>query len=124
MIENSDGKLIALPPIEICPKTTFFDFAAKYDPRFCEEIVPARISRAATKKAQAFAKRAHEKLNLQHLSRSDFIVMKNQTYILETNTLPGFTPNSLLPKEAAAAGINFGELCERLIRLPLRKKQK
>lgn len=123
VLENQNGKLTALPPIEICPKNNFFDFKAKYDPKFSEEIVPARISKVLTKRAQTCAKQAHEKLKLRHLSRSDFIIVGAKIYILETNTLPGFTPNSLFPKEAAAAGITFDDLCERLIRLALRDKK-
>lgn len=121
ILEESNGRLLALPPIEICPKKQFFDYKSKYDPKFCEEIVPACIPKALEKKVQALAKQAHRKLKLRHLSRTDFILVGPQVYILETNTLPGFTPNSLFPKEAAAAGIAFPELCERLIQLPLRK---
>ena len=95
VLENPTGKLRALPPIEICSKNKFFDFAV----------------------------RAHQKLKLRHLSRTDMIVVGAKIFVLETNTLPGFTPNSLFPKEAAAAGIVFSKLCERLIRLPLRRKK-
>ncbi len=119
ILENSDKNLLALPPIEICPKRKFFDFQAKYNPKFCEEIVPARISTKLTREVQTFAKKAHQVLGLRHLSRTDFILRKNKIYLLETNTLPGFTKNSLYPKEAQAAGIEFPELCEKLIRLAL-----
>ncbi len=119
VLENPNGKLTALPPIEICSKNSFFDFKAKYDSKFSEEIVPARISRTLEKRAQLLAKKAHQLLKLRHLSRSDFIIVGAQIYILETNTLPGFTPNSLFPKEAAAAGIEFAELIERLICLAI-----
>ncbi|MFH0775988.1 MAG: D-alanine--D-alanine ligase [Patescibacteria group bacterium] len=121
VLENQNGRLRALPPIEICSKNHFFDFAAKYDPQFCEEICPARIPQKVEKLAQKLAVRAHEKLKLRHLSRTDMIVVGAKIYLLETNTLPGFTPNSLFPKEAAAAGIDFPKLCVRLISLPLRK---
>ncbi|MFH0834685.1 MAG: D-alanine--D-alanine ligase [Patescibacteria group bacterium] len=123
VLENPNGKLRALPPIEICPKNHFFDFAAKYDPQFCEEICPARIPKKVEKLAQKFAISAHEKLKLRHLSRTDMIVVGPKIYLLETNTLPGFTPNSLFPKEAVAAGIDFPKLCARLIALPLCRKK-
>lgn len=123
VIENQNGKLLALPSIEICSKNEFFDLKSKYDPKFCEEISPARIPKLLEKKARALAIRAHQKLKLRHLSRSDFIIVGSAIYLLETNTLPGFTPNSLLPKEAAVAGIAFPALIERLIRLPLRRKR-
>lgn len=122
VLERYDGTLLALPPIEICPRDTFFDFRAKYDPKFCEEIVPARIPKAFERKVQALAKKAHRTLHLRHLSRTDMFIVGTKVYLLETNTLPGFTPNSLFPKEAAAAGIEFSELIDQLIRLPLRKR--
>lgn len=114
--------LMALPPIEIVPKRQkkFFDLKAKYDPQFCEEIVPARIPFPVLRKVQQLAQRAHSALGLRDLSRTDMIVVKNKVYLLETNTLPGFTKNSLYPKEARAAGIEFPELCEHLVRLNLR----
>ncbi|MFH1546823.1 MAG: D-alanine--D-alanine ligase [Patescibacteria group bacterium] len=120
---SPQSKLLALPPIEICPKRTFFDFHAKYNPKLCEEIVPARIPSQLTREAQTLAKKAHRVLGLRHLSRTDFILQKNRIYLLETNTLPGFTKNSLYPKEARAAGIEFPELCEQLIRLALPHKK-
>ncbi len=118
-ISSPQSGLLALPPIEICPKRIFFDLYAKYNPKFCEEIVPARISSKLTREVQTFAKKAHRVLGLRHFSRTDFILQKNRAYLLETNTLPGFTKNSLYPKEAQAAGIEFPELCEKLIRLAL-----
>ena len=123
VLENSTGKLCALPSIEICPRNSFFDLESKYDPQLCDEICPARIPNPLEKKVRSLAVRAHQKLKLRHLSRSDFILVDSEIYLLETNTIPGFTPNSLLPKEAAAAGIAFPELCARLIRLPLRRKK-
>lgn len=123
ILENSDKKLLALPPIEICSKRIFFDLHAKYNPQFCEEIVPARISSKLTCAAQTLAKKAHRVLQLRHLSRTDFILRKNKFYLLETNALPGFTKHSLFPKEARVAGIYFPELCEQLIRLALSHKK-
>jgi D-alanine-D-alanine ligase len=122
VLEDSSGNLQALPVIEICPRKTFFDLQAKYDPELCTEIIPARISASLTKKIQTLAKKAHQALCLRHLSRTDFILVKNKPYLLETNTLPGFTKNSLYPKEAVAAGIEFPDLVEHLIHLALSDK--
>jgi D-alanine-D-alanine ligase len=113
---EKNGKAQVLPVAEICPKTEFFDFKAKYSPKYCEEIVPARISEALTKQAQDFALRAHQALQMRHISRTDMIIMKNKIYLLETNALPGFTPASIYPKEAAAVGISFESLVELLVR--------
>jgi len=123
VFENPDGSLTALPSIEIIPKKKFFDFTAKYDPKFSEEITPARISPLLEKKVQSLAKKAHRVLKLKDLSRTDIILVGDKIYLLETNTLPGFTANSLLPKEAAAAGIEFPDLVEKLIRLNLLGKK-
>ncbi len=123
VLEESNGKLKALPPIEICPKKKFFDLHAKYNPKYCEEIVPARISLALTKKVQTLAKKAHRALGLRHLSRTDMIIRQNKIYLLETNTLPGLTKNSLYPQEAAAAGLAFPDLIEQLTRLALSGKK-
>ena len=122
VLEKLDGGLQALPSIEITPRGKFFDFRSKYDSKFVEEIVPARISKALEKKAQVLAKKAHRALGLKDLSRTDFIITKNKIYLLETNTIPGFTVNSLYPKEALSAGIEFSELTEKLIRLNLPHK--
>ncbi|MCF7836834.1 D-alanine--D-alanine ligase [Candidatus Gracilibacteria bacterium] len=121
---SGQADLTALPSIEICPKKKFFDFAAKYDSKFCEEICPARIPPLLEKKVRRLAEKAHRVLQLKDLSRTDFILVGKKIYLLETNTLPGFTANSLLPKEAAAAGIPFPDLVEKLIRLPLRGKDR
>jgi D-alanine-D-alanine ligase len=112
-------ELQALPVVEIVPKRAFFDYQAKYDPSQCDEICPARISEEATKAAQALAIRAHLSLGCRGYSRTDMILGPNGPVVLEVNTLPGMTMNSLLPKAAAAAGIPFAELLDRIVRLAL-----
>jgi D-alanine-D-alanine ligase len=112
----------ALPVVEIVPKREFFDYQAKYDPAQCEEICPARISEEARRSAQDLAIRAHQSLGCRGYSRTDMILGKNGPVVLEVNTLPGMTMNSLLPKAAAAAGIPFGELLHRLVSLALEKR--
>ncbi len=112
-----------LPLIEIVPgdQYEFFDYEAKYKPGATEEICPARLSEDFTKKAQDYAVRAHQALKCRGYSRTDMIVSDNEVYILETNTIPGMTATSLYPQAAAAAGIGFSELLDRLIELALEK---
>ncbi len=112
-------ELIALPVIEIVTKREFFDYQAKYDPAASEEICPARIAEDEALRVQDLAQRAHRALACRGLSRVDLIVTERGPFVLEVNTMPGMTVNSLLPKAARAAGIPFGELLDRLIRLAL-----
>jgi D-alanine-D-alanine ligase len=115
-------RLEALPVVEIVPRREFFDYQAKYDPAQCEEICPARISEEATRTAQDLAIRAHRSLQCRGYSRTDMILGPKGPVVLEVNTLPGMTMNSLLPKAAAAAGIPFGELLHRLVSLALENR--
>lgn len=109
-----DGK--ALPVIEIIPKTGFFDYANKYQAGATEEICPAPIPDEIAKKMQRATELAFKSLKLDIYSRADFLLdEKGDIYCLEVNTLPGMTATSLLPQEAKAAGIEYGELCELII---------
>ena len=113
-----DGE--ALPPIEIIPKTGFFDYANKYQAWATEEICPANISEEVSKRMQELTVRAFHALKLNVYSRADFLLDdKGNLYCLEVNTLPGMTAASLLPKEAKVAGIEYGDLCELIIRKSL-----
>jgi len=109
----------ALPIVEIIPKTKFFDYKAKYNPKFCEEIAPARISVKATQKAQRLALKVYKLLDCKGFSRVDMILKGNRIYVLENNTIPGLTPNSLLPKGAKADNISFSQLLEKIINFGL-----
>jgi D-alanine-D-alanine ligase len=109
----------ALPVVEIVPQNDFFDYEAKYDPALTEEICPARIPEAAAARAQDLALRSHRALGCRGLSRVDMILTAGGPVVLEVNTMPGMTINSLLPKAAKAAGISFPELLDRLVRLAL-----
>ena len=87
----------------------------------CTADLPEEI----TKQMQNYAERAAEVLGLNTYSRSDFLLNKNnEIYCLEANTLPGMTPTSLLPQEAGVLGINFNQLCEKLIEISLKKYEK
>ena len=112
-------KLQALPIIEIIPDDAheFFDYVAKYTAGVTEEICPARINDAMTEKAQACAQKAHRAIFCKGYSRTDMILSDEEIYVLETNTIPGMTPTSLLPQAAAAAGVSFSGLLDRLIEL-------
>jgi D-alanine-D-alanine ligase len=113
-------RLTALPVVEIIPKREFFDYRAKYDPDFADEICPAALTAEETQAVQELALRAHRALDCRGLSRVDMILTPDRgAMVLEVNTLPGMTVNSLLPKAARAAGIPFGELLDRLVRLAL-----
>ena len=115
-----DGQ--ALPTIQIIPATTFYDYDAKYqreDTRYVFDIdLPAATLAAARDAAVA----TYKVLNVRHLGRVDVMVdaRTNQVYVLEINTMPGFTSHSLVPKAAAKAGIAFPQLCHRLVHLALR----
>ncbi|MDD2751689.1 MAG: D-alanine--D-alanine ligase [Candidatus Omnitrophica bacterium] len=112
----------ALPAIEIIPKKRFFDFEAKYSAGLTEYIVPAKIDPKLAEKVQAAALKAHRLLGCYAYSRVDLILNeRNIPFILEANTIPGFTQTSLFPKAAKVAGIEFGQLCLELIRLAYEK---
>ena len=109
-----DGK--ALPVIEIIPKTGFFDYANKYQAGATDEICPAQIPDEIAEKMQRATELAFKSLKLDIYSRADFLLDESgNIYCLEVNTLPGMTATSLLPQEAKAAGIEYGDLCELII---------
>jgi len=114
-------ELVALPLVEIVPggEHKFFDYEAKYQPGASQEICPARLSRELTQSAQALAKACHKALFCKGYSRTDMMVDKDGIWILETNTIPGMAPTSLLPQAAKQAGISFSALLDRLIDLAL-----
>ena len=108
--------LVSLPVIEIVTRREFFDYKAKYDPELTDEICPARVSDEVARRAQELGIRSHRALGCLDLSRTDMILTADgRLPVLEVNTIPGMTANSLLPKAARVAGIPFGELLERLI---------
>lgn len=113
---------VALPIIEIIPKQGFYDYKNKYQSGLTEEICPANLDEKNTKKMQELAVKAYKSLGLKVYSRIDFILSNNEIpYCLEANTLPGMTPTSLLPQEAAQIGLDYDALCEKIIELSLKK---
>ena len=114
-----DGQ--ALPPVEIQPKEGAYDFAARYTAGATEFHAPARLDPDVRSACEATAVRAYEAIGARHLSRADLIVDPDgRPWLLEIDTCPGMTVTSLVPMAAAAAGIDFGELCERIVQLALR----
>jgi len=114
-----------LPVIEIIPKSRFFDFEAKYHSGMTEYVVPARLEEKILKSAQSTALEVHNLLGCYGCSRVDLILGENGAiYVLELNSIPGFTPTSLLPKAAKVAGVEFPELCLKLIELAYEKAEK
>lgn len=114
-----EGK--AYPIIEIAPLVGFYDYKNKYQAGSTVETCPAQLAPEPTAQMQRYAELAYEALKLECYGRMDFMMGKDGSmYCLEANTLPGMTPTSLLPQEAAAMGISFPELCEHLIEVSLR----
>jgi D-alanine-D-alanine ligase len=107
----------ALPPVEIRPKKGIYDYESKYTPGMTEYLCPAPLDEEVVAQIQAYALRAFKVLKLRGYGRIDFILAKEQLFCLEANTLPGMTATSLLPKGAAAVGIDYPELCDRIARM-------
>ena len=115
---------VALPAIEIIPKSGFYDYKNKYQGGCTTEICPAPLTADEAERLADAAKRVFAALRLDNYARIDFILDAEGTFwCLEANTLPGMTPMSLMPQEAAAAGIPYGELCDRIVQLAYAKGQ-
>ncbi len=117
VLERADGEPEALPTVEIRPRAaSFFDYGAKYTPGATDELCPAPIEPALEATLGALGVRAHRALGCHGYSRTDCIVAEDGAIaLLEVNTLPGLTRESLLPKSAAVAGLTFPALVERLL---------
>ena len=112
----------ALPIIEIAPVEGFYDYKNKYKAGSAVETCPAELSNEITAKMQYYAERVAEVVGLDTYSRTDFLLnQKNEIYCLEANTLPGMTPTSLLPQEAAVIGVDFNQLCQQLVDISMDK---
>lgn len=118
VLEGARGRVVPLLPTEIIPKKAeYFDYESKYSDGGAEEITPARVPKSIVRRAQEVAVSAHQTLGCRGYSRTDMIWNKtdNKLYALEINTLPGLTAVSILPRAAAASGIRFDELLDRII---------
>lgn len=126
VLDNFRGEThYALPAVEIIPakENKFFNYEAKYGGS-SREICPANFDIATKREIEKIAKLAHQILGCEGYSRSDMIVSRNGIYLLEINTLPGLTSESLLPKAASAVGLDFSSLLEHLIELALNKRRR
>lgn len=109
-----DGK--ALPIVEIAPKEGFYDYKNKYQAGSTVENCPADLSPEKTREMQQIAEQVFDALRMKNYARMDFMMSEEgDLYCLEANTLPGMTPTSLLPQEAAVLGISFEQLCEKIL---------
>jgi D-alanine-D-alanine ligase len=117
-----EGK--ALPIIEIAPIQGFYDYKNKYQAGSTVDTCPADLPEEITQQMQSYAAKAAAVIGLDTYSRMDFLLnANNEMFCLEANTLPGMTPTSLLPQEAAVVGINFNQLCEKIIELSLNRNE-
>lgn len=114
-----NGKPTVLPITEITTENDFFDYEAKYEGK-SQEITPARISKEQEEKVNEIAKRVYKILKMKGYSRSEFIFVDNEPFMLEMNTTPGLTEESILPQQAAVAGISLANLFESAITEALR----
>jgi len=115
-----DGK--AMPVIEIIPKVGFYDYKNKYQAGLTEEICPAQIGGEVTDRVSRLSEKVNDVLMVEAYCRVDFLMDdKGDLYCLEANTLPGMTSTSLIPRMASVQGKSFGELCEEIIAVSLKK---
>ena len=105
-----------LPAVEIIPNGEYFDYVCKYQKGGAEEICPAPISDEEWRQVGEMALKLHQGLGLAVYSRSDFLLdAEGKAWCLEINTLPGMTPTSLVPQEAAQVGLSYADLCEKIV---------
>jgi D-alanine-D-alanine ligase len=124
VLEQSDGSIFSLPPIEIVPAEGGFDYTAKYLLKSTQEICPGRFSPEISAQLMDHALRAHRALSCSGYSRTDFIVSARGPIYLETNTLPGLTKASLYPKALKAQGIEFADFLHGQIELARKRAQR
>jgi D-alanine-D-alanine ligase len=116
---NYKGKITVLPITEIVSDNDFFDYEAKYLGK-SQEITPARISEEVAEKVNAVARRCYEILDMKGFSRSEFILVNDEPFMLEMNTIPGLTTESLIPQQAKVAGISLEDLFTNAIELTIK----
>ena len=115
VIDTVDGTQ-PFPVIEITtPEGSWYDFEHRYTEGWSEHIMPADLPQQMTEELQRIAVAAHQSLGCRDLSRADFVVTDKDIYLLEVNTLPGMTPTSLYPDGAKGYGLDFPDLCKRLV---------
>ncbi|MEF9971868.1 MAG: D-alanine--D-alanine ligase, partial [Oscillospiraceae bacterium] len=106
----------------IIPKTGFYDYKNKYQPDMTTELCPAPISEELTQKVQQLSEQVNDVLMIDSYCRVDFLMDSDERlFCLEANTLPGMTPTSLVPQMAKTQGKSFGQLCDELIEVSMKK---
>lgn len=118
---NYKGEVIVLPITEIVSENDFFDYEAKYLGK-SQEITPARLTPEIEKRVREVAKKAYEVLKMSGFSRSEYILVNGEPHMLEMNTIPGLTNESLIPQQAREAGISLQDLFSNAIELALNKE--
>lgn len=114
-VVKTKTRSIVLPVTEIISKNEFFDYEAKYTPGKSDEVTPADMPQSATDEIQRLSSRVYDLLGCKGIVRVDFIVIADNPYFLEINTVPGMTEESLVPKQARAAGIELEELYSMVV---------
>lgn len=120
---GNEPDIRVLPAIEIVPVHEYYDYFSKYTPGMSNHIIPARIPKQVQELASDIARKVYVTFKLRDFSRVDFMIGENTPYVLEVNTIPGFTDTSLLPDAAKAAGISFDDLVEFIVNEALKRKQ-
>jgi D-alanine-D-alanine ligase len=113
-IHNFNDQLYTFPITEIVSENEFFDYQAKYEGK-SKEITPARLSEEISKAVSEQTKKTYKLLNLDGIARIDFMIVKNQPFIIEANTVPGLSQESIIPQQAKCAGIELSELFNQSI---------
>lgn len=119
-VRRYNNKATAFPITEIISENDFFDFDAKYK-GLSEEITPARISKSLSQKIQKITQNVFDKMNLRGVCRVDFILMKNNPYIIEINTIPGLSEESIIPKQVKESGLSLEDFFNNWINTTLNK---
>jgi len=114
-VYRNENGVIALPLVEIVTENAFFDYEAKYE-GLSEEIVPARISQELTEKVQEISRNIYELLQLRSIARIDFMLVKGEPCIIEVNTTPGFSKESIVPKMIGATGITIKQFWTEILK--------
>ena len=118
---NYKGEIKVLPITEIVSENEFFDYEAKYQGK-SQEITPARLDDVIREKVEIIAEKIYRILKMDGFSRSEFIIVGEEPFLLEMNTVPGLTQESILPQQAKEAGISLPELFDNALELALNKK--
>ncbi len=118
---RSRNELISFPLTEVVSKKEFFDFEAKYDPRFADEITPAPIDETLASEIKKLSEKYYDLFHCEGVVRFDYIVEGNKIWFLEVNTIPGMSAESIVPQQAKAYGWSYTELTTRIIEESLRK---